>query len=384
VNVAPIVRSAALVVVRSAPEIDDDDGDVNLAACRLCRGPVRLCGGPRCTGGPSSPLEVDWLAAIRGVYVGIALVRTEAALWGGALLRWARRLAAHAVVTGGPASPAILRLAGLHADPAGGMSDAAAGLALAYLQRGDLDALSALCSLGGEGAADWLVDVLLVVPRAARTTPLERDRYALFAVRCDGCARDSAGDGLAFECVNTYDAAIRCPSCRRVHVHPLPGMQRIGAPHPVGRCLGSGGGSAGACITHEGLELDVWGLCGEGRATMERAVLEADRIGRPVTAHDRELFAALARARDVMPAPIVAAVAALDPEAAEALKDMPGMGAIFDVAGEFMASLGEAFASAGNALRGKPKGKALPELPAPPKRRGKRTPMRARRSQGDQ
>src|SRR5262249_42264559 len=63
------------------------------SACTLCGGPARLCGGVRrCTYLPGSPRELRWLTAIRAVYVGLVLTRTPAALWGGALLRFGRRL----------------------------------------------------------------------------------------------------------------------------------------------------------------------------------------------------------------------------------------------------------------------------------------------------
>jgi hypothetical protein len=330
--------TARLLPAHGSP--DEDDDDLPLGSCASCRGPVRLCGGPaRCTFQPISALEGRWLSAIRAVYVGIVLTGTEAGLWGGTLLLWARRLAAFERARSGPAALAIGDMAGRHADPGGIDPWLAARLAIAYLERGELDAVQQLHrALGRQGAADWLVDVLLVAPRAARATPLEHQRFALFSVLCDTCASPPGRSAveIGFDPTPTYDGAIRCSRCERAHVHPLRGATS-GTPHPVGRCFPGGSVAPSRCFMHadEGLQanvLDASGLCPVGRATMARALDEAERIGQPVTPADREVLEALERARHVVPAPIVAAVAAIDPDAARALTEIPGVGAVLALA----------------------------------------------------
>ena len=51
-----------------------EDDDTNPAACTLCGGPVRICGGTRrCMGGHLGPVERRWVTAIRLVYAGLCL-----------------------------------------------------------------------------------------------------------------------------------------------------------------------------------------------------------------------------------------------------------------------------------------------------------------------
>ena len=55
----------ALAVV-DAVVVDDEADDADPAACTLCGGPVRICGGTRrCMGGHLDPLERRWVTAIR-------------------------------------------------------------------------------------------------------------------------------------------------------------------------------------------------------------------------------------------------------------------------------------------------------------------------------
>ena len=59
--------TAALAVVEAVVLDAEDDADP--AACTLCGGPVRICGGTqRCQGGHLRPLERRWVTAIRLVY----------------------------------------------------------------------------------------------------------------------------------------------------------------------------------------------------------------------------------------------------------------------------------------------------------------------------
>ena len=278
--------------------IEEAAGNADRVVCTLCGGPALLCGGTlRCTGGPGSARELRWLVAIRAVYAGLVLTRTIAALWGGALLRFARQLAGGALASGSP-PPSIAHLAAEHADPGcGGEGAVEAGLALAYLEHGDLERLSWLSRLLREGQALWLADLAILAPRAALTTPLEPERFALLAVLCDDCA---CGAPLPldqlYESVGTYDAAIRCPRCGALPDHPLPGVA-LGELHPVGRCVACARASSRSCIAHDGHELDAEGLCVEGRATFDRALLEVAQIGRATTPFERDLVEALLRAR---------------------------------------------------------------------------------------
>jgi hypothetical protein len=335
------VESVEALVVRAVA--GDDAGEVTAAAvCTLCGGPARLCGGVRrCLGGADSTRELLWLIAIRALYAGLMLTRTLAALWGGALLRLARQLASLA----GEAPPrTIPRLAADRVDPrCAAPGSVTAGLALIYLQHGDLERLSELSRLLREARAPWLLELVSMGSRAAASTPLDRDRFALFAVLCDDCAGSAALplDQLYID-VGTYDAAIRCPRCGALPAHPLPGV-KIGEPHPVGRCLPGAGPAARTCITHDGGELDGEGLCVDGRATFDQAVVEASKIGRASTAFERDLVqslvrarrhalnakvddAALARSLVTSPAlmPFFAALAASDPDAGRDLARIAG------------------------------------------------------------
>ena len=290
--------SKALVV----SAVSKDDGrEASPGNCTVCSGPARLCGGVQhCTGGPRSVLELQWLTAIRAVYAGLVLTRTLAALWGGALLRFAHQLALGALASGSPPA-SIARLAEEHADPGGAASGSVmAGLALAYLHHGDLERLSELSRLLRDTRAPWLLELQIIGPLAALSTPLDPERFPLFAVRCNDCA-DAAvrpHDRL-YERVATYDAAIRCPRCGALPAHPLPGV-RIGEPHPVGRCLPGAGAAAQACRVHDGQELDVEGLCVEGRSTLLQAVLVGVKLDQKAsTPFERDLMQALGRAHRI-------------------------------------------------------------------------------------
>lgn len=325
------------VVVVSAVVVDDDAREV--AECTLCGGPARLCGGARrCMGFIGSPLELRWLTAIRAIYAGLVLTRTLAALWGGALLRFGRLLAA-----GEPIPPTIADVASEVANPRRASPGLlAAERALAYLHDGDLERLSDLSRWLREDRAPWLVDLAELGPRAAVATPLDRERFDLFAVVCDGCASRGLPLDALYENVGTYDDAIRCPRCGALPAHPLPGV-RIGEPHPVSRCLAGTGAAERTCITHDGGELDAEGLCVDGRATFDRALVEVSKIDRARTPFERDLVqafvrarrralsariddAALARAVVTSPElmPFFAALAATNPDAAEDLAQIAG------------------------------------------------------------
>ena len=322
-------RLVSAVVIDDAPET---------AACTLCGGPARLCGGARrCTGFFGAPRTLRWLTALRATYAGLVLTRTVAALWGGTLLRFGRLLAA------GVAPPrSIVDLAGQVANPWRTSSGVPASeLALAYLHDGDLERLSDLSRRLRDDRAPWLVDLAELAPRAAVATPLDRERFALFAVLCDGCARRDLPLEALYENVGTYDAAIRCPRCGAVPAHPLPGV-RIGELHPVARCVAGTGAAERTCLTHHGGELDAEGLCVDGRAVFDRALVEVSTIDRARTPFERDLVEALVRsrralharidhaalARDVMTSPelmpFFAALAAAHPEAAEDLAKIAG------------------------------------------------------------
>src|SRR5512132_2334897 len=346
----------ALAVVEAVVVADDDDDDP--AACTLCGGPVRICGGTRrCMGGHLRPLERRWVTAIRLVYAGLCLTPTVAALWGGALLRLAGLL-----TRGLPVSPAFVHTAAEYATPGGALpSEAAARLAVRYLQHCDVDRLDDLFRSLRDADAPWLAELRIFGPRAALATPLDHARFALFAVLCVDCAA-AFPVGSLFAHVGTYDAAIRCPRCGLVAAHPLP--VRIGEPHPVGRCLGA----RTSCLAHAGYELDASGLCLQGRATVDRARHEAKKIGHAVTAHDRELMDALERGRHVVPLPFVAAVAALDPRAARDLVRIPNLGKLLRLGEE----LAHAITSGLDHVFGTPKAPVLPSAVSPRKRRRRR------------
>ena len=348
----PVEPSEALAVVD--PVVIDDDADP--AACPLCGGPVRICGGTRrCRGGHLDPHERRWVTAIRLVYAGLCLTPTAAALWGGALLRLAGLF-----TRGTSVSPAFIDTAAEYANPGGALAaDAAARLAVMYLQHRDLDRLDDLFRSLRDADAPWLVELRILGPRAALATPLEHARFALFAVPCADCVATMSVESL-FVHVGTFDAAIRCPRCGLVAAHPLP--VRIGEPHPVARCLGS----RTSCLAHDGHELDAAGLCLRGRATLERARREAKKIGHAVTARDRELMDALERARQIVPLPFVAAVAALDPRAARDLVRLPNFGKLMRAAEELAHAITSGI---DKVLSSAPKPKALPTSTPRPKHR---------------
>ena len=400
---APVAPNEALVAVRDlgppdACEADHagDDDDLDPAVCPICSGPVRICGGLQaCTTGALRQGDRPWITAIRLVYVGVALTSTPASLWGGAMLLLARRIAPRRAP-----EPRIAALALEHADPGGEETGRCTALALQFLgheaparvsppeTRGtrlsaDGAARELYLLLHPQTAAPWLREMVTAAQAAARATPLDaRTRFPLFRVLCGACGRD---DRAPFEHVGTFDEAIRCPGCLMIHRHPIRAVT-LGAPHPVGRCLPDPADPQ-RCMVHErhevwegtqglfgevdvpvraervrGGSLDAEGLCPEGRATMSRAEAMVAEVGEPITPAERALFEAVARAKDVMPAPIVAAVAAIDPEAARALERLPGMGTIGEIAEGFLRELGTTmqgmFGSPGES--GAPKTKALP------------------------
>jgi hypothetical protein len=352
------VEPTEALAVIEAVVLDAEDDDADPAVCTLCGGPVRICGGTRrCLGGHLRPLERRWVTAIRLVYAGLCLTPTAAALWGGTLLRLAGLLTRGLAV-----SPAFVHLAAEYANPGGALpGDVAARLAVMYLQHRDVDRLDELFRSLRDADAPWLVDLRLLGPRAALSTPLEHARFALFAVPCVDCAATAPAASL-FLHVGTYDAAIRCPLCGLVAAHPLP--VRIGEPHPVGRCLGS----RTSCLAHAGYELDASGLCLQGRATVNRARREAKKIGHAVTARDRELIDAVERGRQVVPLPFVAAVAALDPRAARDLVRLPNLGKLLRLGEE----LAHAITSGLDHVFGAPKAPVLPSSVSSRKRRRRR------------
>lgn len=350
------VESTEALAVVDAVVMADDDADP--AACTLCGGPVRICGGTRrCMGGHLHPFERRWVTAIRLVYAGLCLTPTAAALWGGALLRLAGLL-----TRGTSASPTFAHTAAEYANPGGALpSVVAARLAVTYLQHGDVDRLDELFRSLRDADAPWLAELRILGPRAALATPLEHARFALFAVPCVDCVAAASVESL-FAHVGTYDAAIRCPRCGLVAAHPLP--VRIGEPHPVARCLGTRAG----CLAHDGYELDASGLCLRGRATVKRARLEARKIGCAVTAQDRERMDALERGRQLVPLPFVAAVAALDPRAARDLVRIPNLGKVQRLGEE----LAHAITSGLEKVFGEPKAQVLPASASRRKRRQRR------------
>jgi hypothetical protein len=301
------------------PELLDEEGggDADPILCSLCGGPERLCGGADCClGGPRSAAEQRWLVALRAAYAGLLLTTTPAALWGGALLRFARQLAARERL---PRSLAVE-----YADPCCALpSSEAAKFAIAYLKEGDVASLQALHPLR-DARARWLMVVCTLGVRAALATPLEGKTFGLVAVVCDRCvghARSRASILGRVVPVGTYDAAIRCPRCGAVAPHPLPRIE-IGELHPVSRCVA--GGTRG-CMSHDGEDLDADGLCGVGRAVYDQAVAKLARKEGAPTPRDRDLLDALLRAQRwqwVLPValrPVFTTRTKVDPEAARAL-----------------------------------------------------------------
>ena len=162
----------ALTVVE-AVVLDAEDDDADPASCTICGGPVRICGGTRrCLGGHLRPLERRWVTAIRLVYAGLCLTPTVAALWGGTLLRLAELL-----TRGLSVSPAFVPTAAEHTDPGGALpSEAAAHLAVAYLQHRDVARLDELFRSLRDADAPWLAELRLHGPRAALATPLPHEQ----------------------------------------------------------------------------------------------------------------------------------------------------------------------------------------------------------------
>ena len=324
---------AALVVSAVVDDVRES------ARCTLCGGPAQLCGGARrCMGFDGSPRELRWLTAIRSIYGGLVLTRSPAAPWGGALLRFGRLL-----VAGEGAPPTTASIASEHANPCGaGTGVGTAELALAYLQDGDLERLSELSRRLRENRAPWLVDLAALGPRAAASTPLDREHFQLFAVICDDCAHAREPLDALHEEVGTYDDAIRCPRCGALSKHPLPGV-KIGEPHPVARCLPGSGSAERICIMHNRGEVDAEWLCVDGRVIFDRALIEVSKIARARTPFERELVQAFVRARrralnaqvddaalarEVVTSPelmpFFAALAATNPEVAEDLAQIAG------------------------------------------------------------
>jgi hypothetical protein len=301
------------------PELIDEEGGghADPILCSLCGGPERLCGGADCClGGPRSVAEQRWLVALRAAYAGLVLTTTPAALWGGALLRLARQLAACEQL---PRSLAVE-----YADPCCALpASEAAKFAIAYLKGGDLASLQALQPLR-DARARWLMVVCTLGLRAALATPLEGNTFGLVAVVCDRCvsrARSRASILGRVAPAGTYDSAIRCPKCGVVAPHPLPRIE-IGEPHPVSRCVASG---TRGCLSHDGEDLDADGLCAAGRAVYDQAVAKLARKEGTPTTRDRDLLDALLRAQRwqwVLPAalrPVFTTLAKVDPEVARTL-----------------------------------------------------------------
>jgi hypothetical protein len=316
----------ALVVDSSRP---DAPGNVALAICSSCGGLALFCGGAEVCPGPApSDHDSRWLTAIRTLFAGLLLADTEAALWGGALVRFALRF--------GSGSPpqGIAEMAGARADPLCGVTGVeAARMALALLVERDVDAALDLQSVLGTAKAAWLGTIWHLAGRSARAAPQDRARFSLVAVPCDDCAKNSPTSVLAgFVPVGTYDAAIRCPTCGAVSRHPLPWVT-VGEPHPVGRCV-RGSKTHTFCLVHK-QELDAEGLCNEGREILGQAVAH-ERAPGP---KDADFLDALARARrlwidggglaravvtsDTL-GPVFAALAAANPETAKVLAQMAG------------------------------------------------------------
>jgi hypothetical protein len=302
--------------------LDEDPRGADTVVCGLCGGPARLCGGVGyCIGGPTADAERRWLVAIRAAYAGLLLTRSPAALWGGALLRFARQLARGRI----PAT--LARLVVEYADPCCALLPTrAARFVLTYLKDVVLAALRELQPLR-DAHAPWLAVLCALGRRAARATPFERKTFGLIAVICDRCAGRGRLDSSTSRLVahaGTYDEAIQCPTCGEVPPHPLPRVE-MGEPHPVGRCVAP---ADRHCVTHQGGELDVDGLCAKGKALYDQAVTEIERTGGSLTVRDRDLLDALSRAqrwRLRSPEPLLAAfaeVARTYPQAARALAQL--------------------------------------------------------------
>jgi hypothetical protein len=271
-------------------------GAQGLLTCGYCGGPKVLCGGTaRCTRASATGHERRWTTAVRALYGGLMLTPTPAALWGGALVRLAQRLA-----TGAP--PATLDALAV-ADPECAISGVeAVNRALAYLTRRHLGCLAELhrALQGAEVPAPWLTSLWHFGMDAALLTPLAPMPSGLFAVVCDTCAEpniersDARLEDIVIG-VDVYDMAIRCPRCGEIPEHPLPGV-KCRELHPVGRCF-PGLSAPMACQAHEGQELDAKGLCDTGQRTVDRALLTLATIGRASSRWERALVDAFVRAR---------------------------------------------------------------------------------------
>jgi hypothetical protein len=309
-------------------EVGQDHGPAprpSLALCSLCGGPALFCGGADLCHTTAAEEDQRWLTAIRSLYAGLLLSATEAASWGGALVRIARR-------TGAGIPPSrLFDVVSAATDPMCEVSpNDVTQMALSVLVERDLDvAFDLQCALG-RARASWLGRIWHLADRAVRAIPMVDDRFPLVATACDACARKVPAMVAALVAVDTYDAAIRCPVCDMVPPHPFPWV-KVGEPHPVGRCTR---GPTKVCMVH-GYELDVYGLCMGGREVVERAVM----VERAPGPKDPVFLDAMARARRlwiegegmvravVMSdacGPTFAALAAANPETAKVLERMTG------------------------------------------------------------
>jgi len=325
-EVVPAAPSDALVV--NVETWSAHAAGAELVLCP-CGGPALLCGGAEvCAGPPASDVDFRWLTAIRAVFAGLLLGDTEAALWGGALLRFARRIG-----SGRPPAE-IAEAARSLADPRCAVSGSeAVRMALAFLVDHDLDAAFDLQCALGRANARWLGMVWRVADRSVRAIPRASASFPLLAVPCNDCAATAGASTLGLMVpVGTYDAAIRCPTCGAVPRHPLPWV-KVGEPHPVGRCV-RGFGPTNLCMLHKH-ELDADGLCVEGREILQQAVVEERSPG----PKDPVFLDAMARARRLWMdggglvravvtsetfGPAFAALAAANPETAKVLERMAG------------------------------------------------------------
>ena len=285
-------RRDALALRGSRAVHDNDAGAERLVTCASCGGPRVVCGGTACcTRAGATAHERRWATAVRALYGGLLLTATPAAFWGGALVRFARHL-------GRGTPPVDLDFLTI-ADPECAISGVeATEHAWAYLACGDLARLGDLYRALQASEAPWLVSLWRFGVDAALLTPLGWMGPGLFAVMCDACAEPGVEgeplDGIAVG-ADVYDRAIRCPSCGEIPEHPLPGVKRREL-HPVGRCL-PGLSAPPACQAHEGLALDINGLCDTGRRTVDRGLVTLATIGRASNPWERNLVDAFVRAR---------------------------------------------------------------------------------------
>lgn len=317
--------------------------------CGHCGGPVYFCDGDGCQRAGAPALDSHdrlWLTAIRALLLGTFMSRNVASGYGGVLI-----FAARAMV-GASAPPPSACLFELVPHPGYDMSRAAAAeLAVAYLHEGDLDALSRISA-----SLRTTNDALLwrrrrTAEKAALSLPWQGTRYALLAVVCDDCAAervladDMRGASIPWarrlEAAATYDTAICCPACRRVHTHPLPGLP-IGRPHPVTRCTGCLAGDLERCIVHDE-PLGPEGVCGVGLPMLEQARTWASERSALRLPWQRDLARAVVQAQGIELErriatgdlvkkivgsaelrPFFAAAASLSPEVASGLAQITG------------------------------------------------------------